>query len=163
MLITLYVGGISSYRLSETSTVMSGMMASFTGNRTVGICKPNQLPIGFFIDDYSDSGFDPTTINIRVAVGTGEYQVDIFQPGSYSVNDLLYCGEDGIITNNTIYQRNPVVGIVNCVEDSLIGFISVLGNLKSLNKFMIEEETISPLISKRGFNRYTSLFKKDKK
>jgi len=161
----LYNALVCTYNFNETS-VSGGMIATFTSNRTVGICKPNQLPIGFFMEDYPTENYYASSVTnfsqVRIAIGIGEYRTDIHEEGFYNINDLLYCNPEGKLTNNPIYIRNPIVGIVNCVEDNVIGFLTVFDNLESIYIPDIKKEIKPPSKSKRKFNRYTAL-KRSKK
>jgi len=118
--------------------ILGGMVATFTGNRQVAVCKPSQRPIGFFIQDlifddpmlmYPENFKDNP---VMIAVGQGEYKTDTFSKGTYKINDLLYCGEVGKVTNSPLFKGYPIVGIVNSVEKDKIGFISVFSNLEAV-------------------------------
>lgn len=155
----LYRAHVCAYEINKVS-ILGGMVATFIGNRKVGICRPGQLPIGFFMEDYPDQNFFDSSVMFphgKVVVGIAEYKTDVFEPGLYLINDLLYCGEEGKITNSPIYRGNPIVGVVNNTLDNLIGFISAFGNLESVSKQEIKEEIKPPSKSKGKFNRYTAL------
>ena len=107
------------------------MLGTLIGNRMVGICNDKSLPIGFFMEDKNDndhpqvdSEIDEQTCMADILIGCGEYQTDIFESSEYHINDFLYCSCDGKITNEICYKGNIVVGVVNCVLDGKIGFIS---------------------------------------
>jgi len=161
----LYNALVCTYNFNETS-VSGGMIATFTSNRTVGICKPNQLPIGFFMEDYPTENYYASSVTnfsqVRIAIGIGEYRTDIHEEGFYNINDLLYCNPEGKITNNLLYKGNPIVGIVNYVENNVIGFLSIFDNLESINKPVVKEKIKPPSRSKNKFNRYTALMRRNK-
>lgn len=131
MLTIMYKVGMYCYNLNPSSPVaMGGMVATFTGNREVGLCGPDNVPVGFFVNDtnaylpYESSPLLNDT-KVTIAVG-GELQTDVFEPGIYQVNDFLYCNHSGIISNDPQYRGNIIVGIVNLVEPALIGFLTCL-------------------------------------
>ena len=139
MLKILYMVGMYNYNISPSSQViLGGMVATFSGNREVGLCSPNMVPVGFFVNDtisINDTNgrnafLFSTNDMIRIAVG-GEFQTDVFEPGIYQVNDFLYCSHNGKISNDPQYRGNIIIGIVNLVElligtthPLLIGFLT---------------------------------------
>jgi len=130
MLNILYKTSLFSYETRLTK-FLGGMIATFTGNREIGLCNDKSMPIGFFMHDYIP--YIPTIASI--AIGQGEYQTNIFETDTiYKINDLLYCSQNGLISNNTMYRNNIIVGIVNFVSSDIIGFITCFSNLESLNK-----------------------------
>lgn len=165
MLTILYKSLIGAYQLSNFETeILGGMVATFTGNREVGICKPNQVPLGFFIENLPDPR-DPNTPlynlpsnpAIRVAMGFGEYQTDVYdKKGLYRINDLLYCDINGKITNNPAYKGNPIIGIVNMIENGQLGFISIFSNLESASEPEIKKTISKTKKTVNKFNRYTA-------
>jgi len=140
MLKIFYKTGIYGYQMQEPEMVKAGMVASFCGNRQIRTCRPGRLPCGFFICDLEELNNQPTfnypanyKAHMTIAVGQGEYQTDEYEDGTYKINDLLYCGGTGKISNSRIYRGNPIIGIVNSVEKNMIGFITVFSNLESLS------------------------------
>ena len=165
MLQIYYKTFIGAYNVSEIN-IKGGMVATFTGNKTVGICRPGQMPIGFFLEDYPvENVFESASTDfskVPVAMGIGDYMTDTYEKGTYKISDLLYCDKEGIITNNTIYRGNPVVGIVNSVENNLIGFLSLFDNLESASMPETEKKIMKKSKSKNKFNRYTALSRRQK-
>lgn len=165
MLQTYYRALTCTYDVSEDG-IIGGMVATFTGNKTIGICRPGQMPIGFFMEDYpSENDFVSATTDFSkasIVVGIGDYITDTFEKGPYKVNDLLYCNKEGMITNNTIYRGNPIVGIVNSVENGYIGFISLFDNLESASMPESEKKIMKKSKAKNKFNRYTALSRRQK-
>ncbi len=149
------------------SIVEAGMVATFAGNRTVRICGPYDLPIGFFINSNPPQMHESVSPNgqLSVAIGSGEYVTDVREESIYSINDLLYCGINGRMTNNTIYRGNPIIGIINSVIGNEIGFIGIFGNMESIVKQedqdQINSQNVSESVQKSDnkFNRYTALTK----
>jgi len=123
----IYRGALYSYQC-ESLDFQAGMIATFSGNRGIKIASDKDVPIGFFINssdgnpfEYIESGVDS---HQAIAVGQGEYVTDTIEPGEYKINDFLYCSCNGKITNEKIYWGNIIIGIVNSVEGSLIGFVT---------------------------------------
>jgi len=130
MLNIIYKVGMYCYNLNPASPVaLGGMVATFTGNREVGLCSPDTVPMGFFLHDtnsmdpYESVGYG--VAKTTIAVG-GELQTDVFEPGTYQVNDFLYCSHNGKISNDSQYRGNIIIGVVNLVESPLIGFLTCL-------------------------------------
>ena len=138
MLKIFYRTGIYDYQLQEPELIKGGMIASFCGNRTVRVCRPSRMPIGFFIYDFDEFN---NKSHIPVAIGQGEYQTDEYEDDTYKINDLLYCGRTGKISNSKIYRGNPIIGIVNSVENRMIGFVSIFANLET-SKFGDRDDRI---------------------
>jgi hypothetical protein len=162
MLTIIYKQGIFVYSWNiqdyNSRTIKSGMVATFTNNREVGLCSNETVPIGFFLHDnvpanpYESFGFGD--LKASVAVG-GELQTDIFEPGEYRINDFLYCSPDGKITNSYLYRGNIIIGIVNAVEPDfafprLIGFLTCftrgletgeIAPVKRINRYQILKES----------------------
>jgi hypothetical protein len=151
----MYRVGSYCYDLNPSSPVaLGGMVATFTGNREIGLCSPDTVPVGFFMNDtnsmdpYESVGFGDTKATIAVG---GELQTDVFEPGTYQVNDFLYCSHNGKISNDSQYRGNIIVGIVNYVESRLIGFLTCLTRgldisggmapMKKMTRFQILKNT----------------------
>jgi len=141
MLKIFYKTGLYNYELenNECDFLVGGMVATFSANRIVTICRPNNMPIGFFIYDYNyyhDLPDEVYIVNhmpgVTIAVGQGEYSTDVYEDGTYKINDLLYCGGSGRISNSKIYRGNPIIGIVNSVCEDEIGFITSFSNLEMI-------------------------------
>lgn len=127
MLNIIYKTAIYTYQ-TRSPIISGGMVACFNGNREVTIGNPKLRPIGFFIYD-ADMKAVPITqdwVTVGVCVGQGEYQTDIYEPGDYKIEDLLWCSPNGKITNHLSYYPPNVqpIGIVNYVDEELIGFIT---------------------------------------
>ena len=131
----LYRTGLYTYEIDGPHE--AGMIATFTGNRVAAVCQPDQIPVGFFIT--STSPFPGNTTG-TVAIGQGEYQTDLFSQGhngedvEYKIRDLLYCSPQGLITTRKTLRRQPIVGIVNSVEDGFVGFVSCFSELESVGR-----------------------------
>ncbi len=126
--------GLYNYHLEDGIEVSAGMVATYCGNREVTICRPSNLPVGFFIsekDPFFNVHSDPVEWT-TVGIGQGEYETDIYEDGTYKVDDILYCGGTGKISNSKIYRGNPIIGIVCSVKDDMVGFISVFANLEAV-------------------------------
>lgn len=121
----IYRGAIYNYRC-ESLNFNAGMIATFSGNRCIKIATDKDVPIGFFINGSNGNPFEQigSSLHQPIAVGQGEYVTDIIEPGEYKLNDFLYCSYSGNITNEKIYWGNIIIGIVNSVEGSLIGFVT---------------------------------------
>ncbi len=118
MLYILYRSGFYVYK--SNTLLRGGEIVTFVGNRTVGLCNDQKMPVGFCCSE----AFELAQSNYTIGIGQGEFQTDLFDPGIYKHNDLLYCSSKGLISNNPIYHGNTVVGIVNHVEKDRIGFIT---------------------------------------
>ncbi len=98
--------------------------------------------------------------------GAAIYETDVYENNEFQVRDLLYCSEDGFITNDTNYKSNPIIGIVDGFRGSgdLLSFVQIYANLESVsNNFEKVEEPVTP-VNKRvlgKFNRYTALLDKN--
>jgi hypothetical protein len=118
----LYRGGIYTYRCVSLD-FEAGMIATFSGNRSIKIATDKDIPIGFFT-----CGTGPfeqiSNSHIAIAIGQGEYVTDTIESGEYKINDFLYCSCNGKLTNEKSYWGNIIIGIVNSVEGSLIGFVT---------------------------------------
>lgn len=131
-----YKSGIYSYgyqadSFEKNGAVDDGMVATFCGNRQVKKCDSLSRPIGIFMTTSTPSLFAPSdTITLAVLVGQGEYAVDVYEDGDYKINDLLYCSDRGMITNQKIHEKQPIIGIVNLIDDNEIGFITSFSNLE---------------------------------
>ena len=128
MLNIIHREGLYSFK-TDNLDYNAGMVATFIGNRQVGICNDKTIPVGFFVHDSCRESivFDATIEKAStgvIAVGHGEFQTDIFEKSEYKHNDFLYCSCNGKITNETKYRGNFVLGIVNSVTEKEIGFIT---------------------------------------
>jgi hypothetical protein len=122
----IYRGSVYTYQC-ESPDFQAGMIATFSGNRGIKIANDKDVPIGFFINDSGGNPFERVSFldsHQAIAVGQGEYVTDVIEPGEYTINDFLYCSCNGKITNEKIYWGNIIIGIVNSVEGSLIGFVT---------------------------------------
>lgn len=155
-------GAIISYSSSEL-VYKAGMVATFTGFREVGICRPHMVPAGFFINDSDTLNFNSVcSPRVGIAIGFGEYETDVYENNEYQVRDLLYCSENGKITNNSYYRSNPIIGIVNGFRGNVF-FISIFSNLESVFNFFEKEKEPETPVNKGvsgKFNRYTALLNK---
>jgi hypothetical protein len=118
--------------------VFGGQITTFCKNREVKLCDHKSIPVGFFMNDRSmpeDASIVRDTYTVVLAMGMGEYITNIYEPGDYKINDMLYCSPYGKITNNPEFIGNPTVGIVNNVWDDKIGFITCFTNLESISRF----------------------------
>lgn len=121
-------GGIYCYEYKGKKPIFAGMVATFSANRSVKICSNKTVPAGFFTWDHphKDYHLPPNFDKGCIAVGHGEYQTDIYEEGLYKINDFLYCSCNGKITNNKKYKGNFIIGIVNYVDEKLVGFVTCL-------------------------------------
>ena len=155
----LYRTLMVSYKTYE-STWAPGMIATFSGTREVGKCTPSDVPIGFFVNNPLDENISVVDPTATISIGLGEYQTDVYEPGTFSPQDLLYCSYESKVSNNQTYRGNPVIGIVSGMDGSDLYFISHFSNLESVNKnFRNYEEPEIPTDkgSPGYFNRYTAL------
>ena len=148
----LYRTGFYNYTLSGKNK--AGMVATFSGNRTVKVCDHRSIPIGLFVTDLDPLPYENQTPNystVTVAVGQGEYQTDLYEKGHqpYEINDVLYCSKNGKVTNEPKYQGGIIIGIVNFVEENLIGFITCFS--RGLETFPADVEPLR----QRRISRYS--------
>jgi hypothetical protein len=158
MIDVLYRSGFFSYT-TKVLEFTAGMVATFSGNREITVCSDKTVPIGFFSETQPNSIFESST---PILVGVGEYRTDIFEEGTYKINDFLYCSCNGKITNEARYRGNIIIGTVNYVSDKptgkpdeeipFIGFVSCFA--KGL-EFPIAKK-------KESFSRYR-IFKNENK
>lgn len=167
MLTIMYKVGIYSYNLNTSllsQTIIGGMVATYTDNREVGLCSPDTVPVGFFMNDTnSASPYETPTFpggRANIAVG-GELQTDVFEPGTYQINDFLYCSHNGKISNDPQYRGNIIIGIVNLIEPNiadprLIGFLTCFTRgldisagivpIKKMTRFQILKNTCNTVM-----------------
>ena len=147
MLTLIYKDGLYCYNLSQSASspgILGGMVATFTGNREVGLCGPDNVPVGFFVCDTNSMNpfeYNPDS-RTTIAVG-GELQTDVFEPGTYQVNDFLYCSHNGKISNDPQYRGNIIIGIVNTVAPPLIGFLTCFTRGLDINANLIPVKKVS--------------------
>jgi len=123
----IYRTGIYCYK-TKVPLHSGGMIASFCGNREVTICSPKSRAIGFFA--YDGNVLFETGI-ASICIGQGEYQTDVYEPGKYEIEDLLYCSPNGKITNNPEF-KGQLIGIVNHVCEEYVGFITAFSYQESI-------------------------------
>jgi len=155
MMEILYRTGFYVYDLKAGLSVDGGMIATFTGNREVGLCTHETVPAGLFIQSNmgnpyeSSSIFSDSKITLAMLNG-GEYQTDIFEPVRYKINDFLYCSCNSKLTNESRYVGNIIIGVVNSFENGKLGFISCFNRglefeekpkVKQLNRFQLLKTT----------------------
>lgn len=150
----IYRSSIFVYDVSNPEIVRAGMVATFCGNRVVKVCDHRSLPIGFFTQDLSEDSFPPYVSSVgfettaAVAVGHGEYRTDVFEKGlQYNINDFLYCSSNGLITNEYRYAGNIIIGIVNAIDNDILGFVTCF-------RRGLEESSVLRDPSKPGISRY---------
>ncbi len=140
----------------------AGMVATFFENGKVGICKPFNVPIGFYVRDSTEENM---VGRATVAIGFGQYKTDGHEQGDqYSSQDLLYCSYNGKITNDPSYIGNPIIGVVSSSEIDGLCFITQFSNLESVyknNRKVKEPETPVESTVTKGFNRYRALLDKN--
>lgn len=123
--------------------VLGGQVATFCNNREVKICDSISMPIGFFMNDATmddDASIARDTYTVVIAIGMGEYVTDIYEPGEYKINDMLYCSPFGKITNKPEFMGNPTIGIVSGIEGNEINFITCFTNLELVSRFRVEDK-----------------------
>lgn len=126
----LYKAGLYVYKTYE-NWGSGGVIASFKGNRTVGVCRDGEVPFGFFTDDSSSQR--PVLDNTaRIAVGPGEYTTDVYEKEDYNPGDILYCSPDGKITNKRKTGGKVAIGIVSGFQENELTFIAVSPNLEAV-------------------------------
>ena len=125
MLNILYCPSRYQYRHRGEDDIFAGQVATFTGNRETKICRENDIPIGFFVDDYLKSDFWLTSPRISVLVGQAEFVTDIYEPSEYKINDFLYCSKNGRVTNESKYRGNIIIGVVNSFNPGELGLVTM--------------------------------------
>lgn len=126
-----YKSGIYTYQADPNLLYEQGLVVTFCGNREVKPCDSLSLPIGLVC-----MGYDPSllpmdiSISVGVAIGQGEYNVTYYEKGNYKINDILYCNDEGKLTNRKIKEQQPIIGVVNCVEENSIGLVTAFSNLE---------------------------------
>jgi len=126
----LYRTGFYAYSIKAGINVDGGLVATFTGDREVGLCTHETVPAGIFVSSnqvspYESSSFFADSKTTIAMLNGGEYRTDIFEPvKTYKINDFLYCSCNSKLTNESRYIGNIIIGVVNSFENGMLGFIS---------------------------------------
>lgn len=130
--------GATSARISADSPdgVLAGMVAEYSGNYEVDIAS-NYMPAGIFLNDAAGSPFENTPAvasgKVTVMRSMGSYETDIYETRdeadtvdlTYTAGNLLYASGFGLLTNEDLSAKCPVVGRVSkapTATDPWLGF-----------------------------------------